>query len=186
MNKQPQVTDATRSYLLTAFWELLENRPISQIGIRDITDRAGYHRGTFYRYFVDIFDLLKEEELSLIERITILGGESAMGKGVDGMIREIGEFYLENGGKLSMLMGPNGDPEFLPLFKDALYPAFRSMRTLPDSESAHVVFDFGISGLLMAFNGWYSRGRLMPVDEFIKIARTVIEAGIPKALISIR
>ena len=50
MKKQPQVTEQTRANLREAFWNLYAERPIERISVREITDRAGYNRATFYLY----------------------------------------------------------------------------------------------------------------------------------------
>lgn len=182
MKKQPQVTEATRKNLLTAFWSLSERKSIGQIGIKEITDRAGYHRATFYQYFTDIFDLLKQEEDKLVRCIEELVSQLAPRQGLDGMLEKVADFYLQNGSKLSLLLGSKGDPEFLAKFKTALYPIFTSARDLRDDEKAHVIFEFGINGLLMAFNSWYGNNRNLSLGDFIKLVREIIQTGIIRTL----
>lgn len=62
MNKQPEITDATREAILTAFFQLAKIKGIRQITIREITNLAGYNRTTFYRYFEDIYALIEYAE----------------------------------------------------------------------------------------------------------------------------
>ena len=72
MKKQPQVTEQTRANLRQAFWELYAERPVEKISVREITDRAGYNRATFYLYYHDVYELLDEIEdtvLGNIERL---------------------------------------------------------------------------------------------------------------------
>lgn len=57
MKRQPQVTEQTRAHLMQAFWELYLEKPIDKITIREITDRAGYNRATFYLHYRDVYDL---------------------------------------------------------------------------------------------------------------------------------
>lgn len=54
VNKQPEVTELTKTKLRRAFWSLYEHEPIEKISIKQITDIAGYNRGTFYLYFKDV------------------------------------------------------------------------------------------------------------------------------------
>ena len=68
MKKHPEATALTRENLLQAFWSLYCRKEITHISVKQITDRAGYNRSTFYEYFVDT-DLLNQLEDSLIERI---------------------------------------------------------------------------------------------------------------------
>lgn len=37
-----------------------------KITVKDITNKAGYNRGTFYEYFTDVYDVLNYIEDSLI------------------------------------------------------------------------------------------------------------------------
>ncbi len=47
MNKNEQRAAETKKNLQEAFLKLYETKEISQITIREITDLAGYNRGTF-------------------------------------------------------------------------------------------------------------------------------------------
>lgn len=61
MRKQPEVTEQTKTNLRTAFWELYKEKPIEKITIKEITDAAGYNRGTFYLYYKDVYDLFTQK-----------------------------------------------------------------------------------------------------------------------------
>ena len=57
----------TRRNLMDALLGILSHKPLERIGIREITDAAGYNRSTFYLYFTDIYDLadaVKRERLT--------------------------------------------------------------------------------------------------------------------------
>lgn len=61
----------TKKLLSNAFKELMKEKPVEKISIREITDLAGLNRQTFYYHFEDIYDLLKwtfqQEALVLID-----------------------------------------------------------------------------------------------------------------------
>lgn len=48
----------TERALLQALCELLEERPLDKVNVKDITDRCGLTRNTFYYHFHDIYDAL--------------------------------------------------------------------------------------------------------------------------------
>lgn len=50
----------TRRVIQTAFMELLNERPLGKITVKDITDRCGINRNTFYYHYQDIPALLEE------------------------------------------------------------------------------------------------------------------------------
>ena len=50
----------TRASIMEAFAQLLEERPINKITVKDIVDRCDINRNTFYYHFPDITSLLQE------------------------------------------------------------------------------------------------------------------------------
>ena len=48
MNKQPEITAQTKQNFVDAFWELYKKYSIEKITVKQITDKAGYNRATFY------------------------------------------------------------------------------------------------------------------------------------------
>lgn len=49
----------TKKAIREAFIQLLEERPLSQITVKDIVDRCGVNRNTFYYYYQDIPQLIE-------------------------------------------------------------------------------------------------------------------------------
>ena len=49
MKKQPHITEQTKNNLRIAFWSLYAQKPIEKISIKEITELAGYNRGTSAR-----------------------------------------------------------------------------------------------------------------------------------------
>ena len=181
MKKQPEVTAATRQAIIDAFWMVYENKRIEQIRIREVADLAHVHRITFYEYFTDIYDLLAQEEEVLIREIAE-NAPQLQSIGMDEAIKQIAEIYMREGKRLCLLIGEGGDPQFLHRFKTVLFPAFQKMKSLPNLEAVSVVYEFAVNGLIMAFYSWYTNKERMETSEFVKIARSLIENGIPKTL----
>lgn len=65
--------------LQRAMYQLLEQRSISQITVEQICKQAFIHRSSFYRYYTDKFDLLRQlvmhtlDELLAAERTDTVG-----------------------------------------------------------------------------------------------------------------
>lgn len=56
----------TTARIKTAFWELYETHALSEISVKQITNRAGYNRGTFYLYYDNIREVLDQIEDDII------------------------------------------------------------------------------------------------------------------------
>ncbi len=57
MKGMGNMADLTKQALAVSISELLKIRPLDRITIKDITDRCGVTRNTFYYHFHDIYDL---------------------------------------------------------------------------------------------------------------------------------
>lgn len=49
----------TKKELMKSFLELIEEKPLNRISVKDITDRCGVNRNTFYYHFQDIPELIE-------------------------------------------------------------------------------------------------------------------------------
>lgn len=59
----------TRKAIISAFLQLLDERPLSKITVKDIVDRCGINRNTFYYHFEDIPALIEDisrQEMDLL------------------------------------------------------------------------------------------------------------------------
>ncbi len=70
--KRYTVSDQTRQAMANALKELMTQKPLDKITIRDITDLCGMRRQNFYYHFQDIYDLMhwmfQQEVVSLLEK----------------------------------------------------------------------------------------------------------------------
>lgn len=60
MRKVMAASDFTKKAIQEAFLELLNEKPIGKISIKDISDRCGINRNTFYYHYQDMVALLEE------------------------------------------------------------------------------------------------------------------------------
>ena len=62
-------TNITKQAIREAFVDLLNERPLSRIKVKDITDRCGVNRNTFYYHYQDVAALLEEICQIQVDRI---------------------------------------------------------------------------------------------------------------------
>lgn len=55
-------TRVTRLLLRRAFMELLKQKPMQSISVKELCETAGINRGTFYAHYTDVYDLLRKIE----------------------------------------------------------------------------------------------------------------------------
>lgn len=59
----------TKKVIKETLLELLQQKDISNITVKEICEIADINRGTFYRYYLDVYDLLKNIEQEFINQI---------------------------------------------------------------------------------------------------------------------
>lgn len=188
MNKQPQVTQVTKAKLREAFWGLYTTKPLDKISIKEITDRAGYNRGTFYLYYKDVYDLFNQIEDELLGNIRTLIDEKLMqGDQLDferhmGFILELTRTYEPY---VSVLLGDQGDPAFARKLKAIIAPLVENLLIPAEGcteEERSLLKEFYLSGLLAAVSAWIANPKGMPIDRFINFILATVLPNAKQAL----
>jgi AcrR family transcriptional regulator len=60
----------TKRILRECVLELLKEKPISNISVRELCSRADIHRSSFYHHYSDIYDLFESLENESVEQLT--------------------------------------------------------------------------------------------------------------------
>ena len=180
MRRQPQVTEQTRANLRQAFWELYAERPVEKISVREITDRAGYNRATFYLYYHDVYELLAEIEdqvLGVIERLVnerLLKGDRLDFSQHMGLILRLAQRSRDY---TRVLLGPHGDPAFTQRLKGILSPLIDRF-FLPEEplgqQAEHIVREFYLSGIVATIRTWTAEEDPMPIEQLIGVIVNVV------------
>ena len=79
MRNDPRVR-YTRSIIQTAFLELLRQKPVEKITVREICDKAEINRSTFYKHYQDCYDLLDKIKEDVLRQFNeMLSGMETQG-----------------------------------------------------------------------------------------------------------
>ena len=63
-------TQKTQKAIFEALAELLCEKELTRITINELTEKADIHRATFYKHFLDIFDVYEKLEQNVLREIT--------------------------------------------------------------------------------------------------------------------
>ena len=158
MNKRTEITSQTKQNLIDAFWTLYCEMRIEKITVKDITNRAGYNRGTFYEYFKDAYDVLEYIESSLIPTIHELPPIS-IGSGMHGMpMNTFFELYEKNNKYFSVLLGDNGDPAFASKLKNSIKPLIiKELTNESDfvNKELDYILEYTLSAMIGIMSYWF-------------------------------
>ena len=68
-NSESRRSKMTRRLMKDALMELMENRPLASVSITELCSRADVNRSTFYSYYSDLLQVLKEIEDDIIGQL---------------------------------------------------------------------------------------------------------------------
>ncbi|MGN0136314.1 TetR family transcriptional regulator [Anaerotignum sp.] len=173
----------TNKYITEAFWQLYAQKAIAQITVRELTQRAGVNRSTFYSHYLDMYDLLAKAEDALLEELGQLLDYQNQEQDPDSPLETIIDYYRRNIDKLSMLLGPTGDPAFASKVMERFIPVIMDHLGIDlNNEEAYCLLSFLVSGVLTYLAGWYHREKLFPPLENIHSVRRALIGGFESAL----
>lgn len=158
MKKTDTRVQYTKSVLQKALLTLLERTPIGKITIKDLCEEAGLNRGTFYLHYNSPDDLLKEIENQFIEdNMAFFSSYWDSQRDFD---RMAGLFtcVLNNKEVCRVLMGCNGDPQFImslkSLVKNGVLDEWQKEFPAHDRRELDLLFDFVFAGSMELILNW--------------------------------
>ena len=184
MNKQPAVTEATRQRFIDVFCELYRSRPIARITVKEISERAGYNRSTFYQYFSDVYAIEETIENAFIQRFFSLYASTMP---IDLNTRTLSsDFFkrytrfLEENLDMAMLLFCNPhNNHFASRLKDKAQPLMMNLLKIPaDNHPARYACDFYLSGIIAVVKRWLSHPHELSVDDLYQLVKGILEDGI--------
>ncbi len=118
----------TRKMLEDAMIELTVEKGFSSLTVRDITERARVNRSTFYRHYLDKYDLLSQymtglESLTADDESMWEDDSEDIPNGLVRLLRHVkryGDFYR-------VMLGGLGDPVFVQRFRQNTVDRFREL-----------------------------------------------------------
>ena len=106
----------TKRQLRQALTQLLQQKPIKDITVREIADLVDINRGTFYLHYKDIYDMLASIEQELSDKFIQIFQKYNARNTKDfpyPLFLDIFEFVSDNAELFRVLIGPNGDISFI-------------------------------------------------------------------------
>lgn len=183
--------EITKNNLIEAFWDIYKEKPLSKITVKEITDKAGYNRGTFYTYFKDINEIQQLLKENLIPTKDMILGPLMMLDKNSGNIFETldrtNDYVKEHSEKIAVLIGPEGDPSFVHEFKmrirmiimDYLYEL-----KVKEPEKIEYIIEYQLSALIGMFQLWLEKNESMYENVLADFVEEVSNQGVTTIMTS--
>lgn len=171
MKKQPEITAQTKQNLIDAFWSIYCEKRIDKITIKEITVKAGYNRGTFYEYFLDVYDVLEQIENALLpdpQTMPPINLQDSSPFSVDEFFKR----YEEHSKYLTVLLGDKGDPSFQRKMKNSVKPKLKAAliaKGAKDDFRLDYMLEYNISALYGVLSYWFSQQEKPSAEDFLAL-----------------
>lgn len=180
----------TRSALREALIDLILEKPLVSITVKDICARADINRSTFYLHFKDVTDILRTTEDEIIEHMR---EHTPTHERKFRDLQEIEGFFIDflelirNNPRImkviQVLCSEQGDPYFVRKLQTMTYEAFLDgwdMHMMPEMSEQRklLVFSYTISGMVSMLSTWATRAQDTPTDQVVSLLMGLMWHGL--------
>lgn len=175
----------TKRAVKTALVELMAEKDISQISVKELAQKADINRKTFYTHYNSIYDIFDEIENEMIQNLQRLIQERdftnrgfdtyPLFKALNDLIYEDFDFY-QNLLSHASAHGPLINKIKNVLQEEFLRTAQDKVKALPDQFL--YVIEFISSGIISMYVLWFDSDQKIPLEELAKTAGILVSSGI--------
>ena len=174
--KLDRKTRYTRMVLQDSLIELMREKPINKITIKELCEKADINRTTFYAHYTDQYDLLRkieDETLSWAKDAfnTIIGKASDENETLK-VLEGICQYFVDNSKHLQVLMSEQGDIDFQKQLFTMVYQLCGiqpSTGRNGDADIKELYFIFAVNGSVGLIQHWLKNGLNQSAKEIAQI-----------------
>lgn len=182
--KEDRRVRRTKKLLTQALTQLLQEKQINEITVKELTDLADMNRGTFYLYYTDMFDMLEKIEDGMFEAldaIISLHEHDDVSQQTKPILLDLFDFIEENQEMCRVLLSPHGDMNFLHRLNEVVrekclkaWPEIRKEKGEADFDYHYSFVVFGCAGIIRA---WVNRNCSESAEKMAEMAYGMILRG---------
>ena len=182
--KEDRRVRRTKKLLTQALTQLLQEKQINEITVKELTDLADMNRGTFYLYYKDMFDMLEKIEDGMFEaldEIVSLHEHCDVSQQTKPILLDLFHFIEENQEMCRVLLSPHGDMNFLHRLNEVVrekclkaWPDIRKEKGEADFDYHYSFVVFGCAGIIRA---WVNRNCPESAEIMAEMAYGMILRG---------
>lgn len=185
--KVDQRVRITKNMLKSALIQLLKEKPLPSVTVKELCASAQINRGTFYTHYYDIYQLMEEiEDEMLLELQKLLQSNpvitSPTSEQSSSFITSIFEFINNNKEMCKILLGDNGDKNFIykiiQIGRDKCIEEYRELFHTSNPLQAEVFYTFVSHGFLGLIQFWLQNESHISKDSLARSAECIITEGV--------
>ncbi len=184
VKKEDRRVRRTKKLLTQALMQLMQQKQVKEITVRELTDLADINRGTFYLYYKDVYDMIEKLEdgiFDALSSIAALHENDAARQETKPILLDVFRFVEENQEIVRVLLSPHGDMKFLHRLYEILREKCELVFSHAADSSAETDFDyrpvFVIYGAAGLIRFWVNRGCPESAAQMAELADAMIRRG---------
>lgn len=178
-------TRVTKMLIRKAFMDLLKDKPIQSISVRELCELACINRGTFYSHYNDIYDLLQRMEEEMEEDFKkamepLLGADSGDITPVK-ITAGIFQCLKENADICTVTLGDYGDKAFalrlINIGREKCVESYSKYFSSASEDQIECFYAFASAGCIGLLQKWIAEGMSMSAEEIAEMAENIMMYG---------
>ncbi|GAA6487629.1 TetR/AcrR family transcriptional regulator [Gordonibacter urolithinfaciens] len=180
--KQDHRIRLTKLLLREAFLNLLVEKPVAKITVKELCEQANVNRATFYAHYRDLFDLHEEIERELAHTIMRSLSTTLPDQSLSAFSNEICRIIVDNERSCQAIFGEHGDPEFplrvVETLRESSIALWRRQRPdLPEAELDRL-YTFMANGCLSVIRSWVRNDMADSPQDIARFIEKMTDSGL--------
>ncbi len=175
----------TKARLRQAMTQLMLEKDLSSITVRELTDLADVNRGTFYTHYKDIYDMIDQVEneiFSELEGLLDLHTSEIVQRDIAAVLQEVFRFVGRNQNLCRVFLTRQSADRFFQRLNQLIYrkclDEWKELYHTADREAPRYVLEFVVSGTVGLIRAWATNGFPEPPEDVAELANRLILYGV--------
>ena len=174
----------SRKLIRQAFVELMQEKNIDKILIKDIVTKAHINRGTFYAHYTGIYVVLDQIENEIISALLKFVDEFQHGKLIENpqpFLLKIARFLEQDLEFYRLLFNAQGSITFMTklktIFMYKIVSDEKTLATIKNKDQFLICANFFASGFVGLYQDWFNRKINISLNDLSLIVSQTIKTG---------
>ena len=173
----------TKMAIENSLLELLDSKPINKITVTEVCNIADINRGTFYKHYLDIYNLIQQIENKLFTEVfsNIENFITSKDKNIYQLSVKLFELLKENKKFVKIIFSENGNKNIIKKLYYKMYENYmvewKKKNTTIDEKIFDYIFTFTANGSISIIQRWLETGLKESPEEIAKFINQVSEFG---------